>query len=164
MTIELIRVDERLLHGQVLVAWGKRLGLRWYVVADDELAGSPWEQELYTAGLTEGVEASFVDVSAAAAELGRLDRREEPGALLLRHTEALRRLAEAGVLEGKRVNLGCLPAGEGRREAVPYVHLSPGEAEDVRAAIRAGVELRALDVPDAVPVPAEELLEAVDAG
>lgn len=164
MPLELIRVDERLLHGQVVVGWGQRLGLRWYVVADDRLAGSPWEQELYAGGLPEGVEAEFLTVDEAADRLERLEGRPEPGALLVAGTGPLRRLAEAGVLEGRRVNLGCLAADEGRRRVRPYLHLSPSEREDLAAAVRAGVEVHGRDVPSARPVPAREILAAAEGG
>lgn len=161
MPLELIRVDERLLHGQVVVGWGGHLGLLWYVVADDDLAGSAWEQEIYREGLPEGSEAEFVTVEAAADRLQDLEARETPGALVIRSTSALRRLAEAGVLEGRRVNLGCLPAREGRREVRPYLHLNAGEAEDVREVVRRGVEVRARDVPTARALDAEEILDAL---
>jgi mannose/fructose/N-acetylgalactosamine-specific phosphotransferase system component IIB len=49
--IVLFRVDERLIHGQVVVGWGERLHMDRIVVVDDELAGSAWEQELYCLGV-----------------------------------------------------------------------------------------------------------------
>lgn len=160
MPLELIRVDERLLHGQVVVGWGEHLGLEWYVVADDELAGSTWEQEIYREGLPEGAEAAFLTVEEAAGEIDALDARAAPGALLARSTEAVRRLAETGALEGRRVNLGCLPARDDRREVRPYLHLAPGEEEDVRKLARLGAEVRARDVPTTRALDAEEILDA----
>lgn len=161
MPLVLVRVDERLLHGQVVVGWGEHLSLRWYLVADDELAASAWEQEIYTAGLGEGVEAVFLSVDAVADRLPELDRRETAGALLTRSTSAMRRLAERGRLEGRRVDLGCLPAREGRREVRPYLHLDPDEEEDVRRMARRGAEVTARDVPGARPLDAEDLLDAL---
>ncbi len=164
MPLELIRVDERLLHGQVVLGWGERLGLRWYVVADDDLAASAWERELHASGLPEGVETEFVTVDEAAARVGELDDRPGPGALLMAGTAALRRLAEDGALRGRTVNLGCLAADEGRREVCSYLHLSPREADDVRAAVEAGAEVRGRDVPGARAVPARAILDAAGEG
>lgn len=161
MAVELIRIDERLLHGQVVVGWGRRLGLRWYVVADDELAASPWEQEIHAAGLPEGTEARFLTVEEAASEMPALDERPEPGAVLTRGTEQMRRLAERGCLDGRRVNLGCLAGDARRRRALSYVHLAPPEEEDLRAVTGAGATVSARDVPDARPVPLEEVLDAL---
>ena len=44
MSIALFRIDDRLIHGQVVVGWGQPLELRFIVLVDDEVAGSEWEQ------------------------------------------------------------------------------------------------------------------------
>jgi hypothetical protein len=67
--IALFRVDERLIHGQVTVGWGVRLDPVRYLVVDDLLAESDWEQELYRLGTPSGVEVHFLRVAEAAAEL-----------------------------------------------------------------------------------------------
>ena len=59
MPIVLFRVDERLIHGQVVVGWGGPLHADRMVVVDDELAASPWEQELYCLGVPPEIEAAF---------------------------------------------------------------------------------------------------------
>lgn len=158
MTLELIRIDDRLLHGQVVVGWGQRLGLSWYVVVDDELAGSEWEQRLYRDALPEGREAAFVEVDRAVDRFPELSEREGPGALLTRGTRAMRRLAEAEVLAGRRVVVGCLGAGGDRRRALSYVHLSTDEAEDLRRIRALGAEVVALDVPSGRSVSLDDLL------
>jgi PTS system mannose-specific IIB component/fructoselysine and glucoselysine-specific PTS system IIB component len=57
MSIVLFRVDERLIHGQVVVGWGERLHIQQIVVVDDQLRESPWEQELYCLGVPPSVDA-----------------------------------------------------------------------------------------------------------
>jgi PTS system mannose-specific IIB component/fructoselysine and glucoselysine-specific PTS system IIB component len=44
MSIVLFRVDERLIHGQVVVGWGAELHPDRIIVVDDEIAHSQWEQ------------------------------------------------------------------------------------------------------------------------
>ena len=51
VAIELYRIDDRLIHGQVVVGWGQPLDLGFIVLVDDEVAGSEWEQELYRMGV-----------------------------------------------------------------------------------------------------------------
>lgn len=159
--IELIRIDERLLHGQVVVGWGQRLDLDHYVVADDDLAASDWEQDLYAGGLPESATALFLTVEAAAARFRRVDERAGRGALLTRTTAAMRSLAEAGVLEGRAVNVGCLGAGEGRSRALDYVHLRPDEAEDLRAIAERSGPVTARDLPSSPEVDLERILDAL---
>ncbi len=38
MAIELCRIDDRLIHGQVVVGWGQPLDVKFIVLVDDEVA------------------------------------------------------------------------------------------------------------------------------
>ena len=40
MSIVLYRVDDRLIHGQVVVGWGQPLDIGFIVLVDDEVAAS----------------------------------------------------------------------------------------------------------------------------
>lgn len=162
MALDLFRIDERLLHGQVIVGWGTRLGLNRYVVVDDELAVSPWEQDLYSAGLPSGVSVRFLSVADAIVCLPDLVDLPGRGAVLTRSTGSMRALVEARLLEGQRVNVGGLHEGAGRRTALRYVALRPDEADDLRAIALAGVKVSARDLPNSREVGLKELLRAID--
>lgn len=162
MPLDLFRIDERLLHGQVIVGWGMRLGLQRYVVVDDDLAGSEWEQDLYAAGLPPGATVEFLSLAEITDRLPGLIAAPGKGAVLTRSTAAMRAIADAGLLEGRRVNVGGLHEGEGRREALRYVSLRPDEADDLRAMAATGVKVSARDIPTSRQVDLDELLEAVD--
>ncbi len=158
MPLILFRIDERLLHGQVLVGWGSRLGIERYVVVDEALTHSPWEQELYASGLPRGVDALFLPPEEAIARFAELDDGAERGALLTRGTGAMRRLAESGLLRDRKVNVGGLHAGPGREKRLDYVYLGDDEVEDLLAIRPLVAKLTARDLPTAPEVPAERLL------
>lgn len=160
MPVELIRIDERLLHGQVVVGWGEALDLGWYVVVDDELAGSPWEQEIHAAGLPGGVEARFLTLAQAAEAWEELARRPGRGGVLTRDPGTMRALAREGRLEGRRVVLGPMGAGDERRRRLDYVHLSPEEERELRELARLAGEVVARDLPSSPAVGLGELLAA----
>jgi PTS system mannose-specific IIB component/fructoselysine and glucoselysine-specific PTS system IIB component len=162
VTLVLFRIDERLLHGQVIVGWGMRLGIELYVVVDDELAESEWERDLYSAGLPEGTTAEFVSVEQAIDLFGELDARVARGALLTRGTAEMRSLADAGLLSDRRVNLGGLHAAEDRRRVLTYVHLGQDEAEDLEAIHRASNGVTARDLPAGREVDLESLIDVLE--
>ena len=132
MPLELLRIDERLIHGQVLVGWGRPLDLDFYVIVDDLLAESEWEQELWASALADEERAEFLGVDEAARRFDELSARVERGALLTRDTATMRALAERGCLDGRTVNVGGVYAAGGRQKILDYVHLSPEEVEDLR--------------------------------
>lgn len=158
MALDLFRVDERLLHGQVLVGWGQRLGIRRWFVIDDALAASAWEQELYESALPEGVSVEFLPVADAVDRIDELSAPGDAAGLLTRDTATMRRLAERGALEGRRVNIGGLHAGPGRRKVLDYVYLGDPEREDLRELARLGARVSARDLPTAIEVGLDALV------
>ena len=59
MPIVLCRVDDRLVHGQVVIGWGRPLDLHRIVLVDDEVRASPWEQELYRMAAPPEIKVEF---------------------------------------------------------------------------------------------------------
>lgn len=158
MSLALFRVDERLLHGQVLVGWGVRLGIRDYLVVDDRLAASRWEQELYESALAGDAAAEFLTVDQAMRRLPELEGGGRPVAVLTRDTATMRRLAEGGALHGRRVNIGGLHDAPGRRKVLDYVYLGESERDDLAEIADHGARVTARDLPMAREVGLEELL------
>jgi PTS system mannose-specific IIB component/fructoselysine and glucoselysine-specific PTS system IIB component len=162
MSLVLFRIDERLLHGQVIVGWGMRLGIDYYVVVDDDLAGSEWEQDIYSAGLSDRTTTEFVPVEEAVARFEELDGKKGRGALLTRGTAEMRRLAEAGALRDRRVNLGGLHATGDRRRALTYVHLTHSELEDLKVIQEASTGVTARDLPTGKEVTLAGLIDVLE--
>lgn len=159
MPIVLLRVDERLIHGQVVVGWGGALGFRRIVVVDDAIAGSDWEQELYALAVPPEMEARFVGVEAARAEIPALRGDPDDTVVLFRDVATLARVAEAGALDGEEVNLGGIHHAAGRTRVLPYLFLDDGDRDRLRAVAGRGVRISARDLPASRRVPLEELLE-----
>lgn len=158
MPVVLYRVDERLIHGQVVVGWGSRLHPDLIVVVDDELAASPWEQELYGLGLPPGLEAEFVGVDAARARIDEWRAGDRRVILLTRDIETMRRLARDGRMRGEQVNIGGIHHTQGRRAVLPYVYLRDDEERGLEALEGEGVEVSARDLPGSRRVGLSELL------
>lgn len=160
MGILLLRVDERLIHGQVTVGWGSALHPDRYVVVDDRLAGEAWEQEIHALGVPEEAEARFRDVASARGELAEL-RADTVGTLLLtRDLDHMVRLAAGRALAGETVQLGGLHHAEGRREVLPWLFLDAGDRERIRTLEGEGVRVVAQDLPGTPPIPAARWLDA----
>ncbi|HEU4631822.1 MAG TPA: PTS sugar transporter subunit IIB [Gemmatimonadaceae bacterium] len=158
MGIELYRIDDRLIHGQVVVGWGQPLDIAFLVLVDDEVAASDWEQELYRMGVPPGMTVNFESVASAAEALPRYRADRRRGILLTADIDTMRRLAEAAEIPA--VNLGGIHHRAGRAQRLRYVFLSDEEAEALRALQRRGVTVTAQDVPAARVVPLDEVLAA----
>lgn len=158
MPILLFRVDERLIHGQVVLGWGGRLGATRYLVIDDAIAGRTWEQELYRLALPPGSEALFLGVSEARDRLPEFRGSEIRTILLTRDPATMTAIARNGTLAGEEVNLGGLHHSEGRCRVLPWLFLSEADRSEIARLLEEGVQVVARDVPGSSPVSAEDLL------
>lgn len=158
MPIALYRIDDRLIHGQVVVGWGQPLELRFIVLVDDEVAESEWEQELYRMGVPPEMTVHFLSVSAAAQALPAFQLDERPGIVLVGDIGTMTRLVEQSQHSIHAVNVGGVHHSPSRTPRLRYVFLSPAEEDGLRAIERLGVDVSAQDVPGARAVPLNELL------
>ena len=162
MAIELFRIDDRLIHGQVVVGWGQPLDVHFIVLVDDAVASSEWEQELYRMGVPPEMEVRFLSVSDAAAHLDEYRTEPRAGILLTGDIATMSRLvAGAGVRD---VKVGGIHHRSGRVHHLRYVFLTPDEQRALRDIAAQGAVVTAQDVPAARAVPLEELLAAREGG
>lgn len=159
MPIALLRIDERLIHGQVVVGWGERFHVERILVVDDDLKASGWEQELYRLGVPPHVEAIFMSVAEAREVFPEWRADPDRIFLLVRDVDTLARLAEDDLLEGLEVNLGGIHSAPGRHKVLPYLYLSDAELVDLRRIADAGIVITARDVPASRAVPLAELTD-----
>lgn len=159
MSIELYRIDDRLIHGQVVVGWGQPLGLRFIVLVDDDVAASDWEQELYRMGVPPSMEVYFHSVAEMSSALQGYRDDARPGMLLVARVETMQELVRQNP-EIMRVNVGGVHHAEGRSQRLRYVFLTADEENVLRDLQQQRVEVTAQDVPSARPVPLDELLAA----
>ena len=157
MAIELYRIDDRLVHGQVVVGWGQPLNLTFVVLVDDAIASSDWEQELYRMGAPPEIEVKFESVESALVNLAAYQARPDRGILLTGDIETMRQLVDrSGAI--RQVNLGGIHHKSGRSARLRYVFLSPDEETALRDLAARGIAITAQDVPATTPVPLEQVL------
>lgn len=161
MGIQLYRIDDRLIHGQVVVGWGQPHNIRFLVLVDDLVASSDWEKELYRMAVPPEMEIYFADVDAAIGDHARYASDPRPGILITGDIASMLRLVK-GVKAIGSVNLGGIHHRAGRAEKVRYVFLTPDEEDQLRALEASGVEVTAQDVPTARARPLAEVLEGGD--
>ena len=146
MTLKLVRVDDRLIHGQVVAIWLKALNARRIVIVDDRTAKDDFLKEVITYAAPAGVAVEILGLEEGSARLGQLVDDPEPVFVLMRSPVTALRLREAGVAFPV-LNVGGIGAGPGRKPLYRNVSASPEELEAMRALERMGtsVELRIVE-------------------
>jgi PTS system N-acetylgalactosamine-specific IIB component len=149
--IALVRVDNRLLHGQILEAWIPRLGVAEVVVGDDDAAAS----DLARAAMTLCVPPDLPVRVFAVKDVPWTDLAAAPRRVLVlvRDVAALRAARADGLSPAlaPRVNLGNVHFGPGRRPVTPSVFLAEAELAELRELAAAGFAIEARAIPSEPP-------------
>ena len=153
MSLALVRVDDRLIHGQVLLGWGPALEPARYVVVDDGLAADPFERVLLEASAS-GTPVEVLAIDLAAPRLAALALAPEPTVVLVRALPEAARLAAAMARNGalpQAINLGGLHYAPGKTRVHDAVYLDHADRAALAALAALGVRIVVQDVPATRP-------------
>jgi len=131
------RVDDRLIHGQVVVAWGQRMRPQRIWVVDDAAAANAWERDLLATAAPDA-EVRVVTVAAMAAAWAE-ERQAAGGAfLLVRNLATALALVDAGA-PIERFTLGGLHYAPGKTKVNEYIYLDGADRARARTLLARGV-------------------------
>jgi D-glucosaminate-specific PTS system IIB component len=139
------RVDDRLIHGQVTVAWRRHLSYKAIWIVDDALGEDPFLGETLRLAAPQGVEVEVYTVAATAAALQA--RAPERLLLLFRGPGAALGLVEAGIALPQLV-VGNLAPSPGSRRAMRSIALNAAQVAALDALAAHGVRIIFQPTPD----------------
>jgi PTS system mannose-specific IIB component len=146
MTLKLVRVDDRLIHGQVVAIWLKALHAKRILIVDDRTARDEFLREVLMLAAPPGVPVEVLDLAAGTERAHELVSDPEPVFVIMRSPITALRLREAGV-DFPLLNVGGIGAGPGRKPLYRNISASPEELEAMRQleAMGTRVELRIVE-------------------
>jgi PTS system mannose-specific IIB component len=159
--ISLVRVDNRLIHGQVVEAWLPHLKVTRVVVADDEAANSELTRAAMGLAVQPDIEVKILPV--AEVDFAALAADSTKTLVLVRDVAQLLLARERG-LGNAPVNLGNVHHRADRRAVTPSVFLSLEELSGLKLLSESGVEVEARAVPNERAVTLAELHERFGKG
>ncbi|MBI4056939.1 MAG: PTS sugar transporter subunit IIB [Elusimicrobia bacterium] len=145
MPIVLVRIDDRLIHGQVVEGWIPYLGATQVVVVSDAIAQDHAQQVLMRLALPDSVELKVLGLEAAATQLNSSSASTRTLVLAPSPTEILGLIQQG--LSIKRVNVGGMHYSAGRVQLGKAIFLTPEDQQAFREMVQRGVALEAKAVP-----------------
>lgn len=150
-----VRVDDRLIHGQVIMGWVPFLRPGRIVVVSAEVAADTVATQAMAMGVPEEVEFHVFSPHAAAAGIAGLE--PAPTLLVVASPVDLLPLARAGASLGT-INLGGMRY-EGGAEFTSDLFLRPADIEAFGELIGMGFEIERKMIPSAPGEPLAKLME-----
>ena len=152
MSLRLVRVDDRLIHGQVVAVWLRAIGADRIVIVDDTVARDDFLVEVLTLAAPSGVTVEVHDVATGAPRVAELAAGPEAVFVLVKTPLAALALRRAGVVFDV-LNVGGMGAGPGRRSLYRTISASDEEREAFREIEAMGTAVEIRIVVDDRPIP-----------
>ncbi len=144
----LVRIDNRLIHGQIIETWIPYTGAKIVIVADDALAADDLQQEIMSLAIPQTVESIFVSIEGLAAEVEKIGSANSSSILVLfSNCPDAKRAFECG-FGFEVLNIGNVHYSPGKKQISPSVALSDDDESCLKLLSKKGVELDFRCVPN----------------
>lgn len=154
--IVLTRIDERLIHGQVITSWTKIVDVNTIVIVDDASANNSFLKRILFAAAPKNIELKVCTLEDAIDYL-KGDQENERVMIMAKVPRPILELIQAGI-SLTEVNLGNMGGAANRKRFNLNVNASDAEIEDFKAIINSGVSIYAQMVPSDSKVDLQKLL------
>lgn len=145
--IALFRIDDRLIHAQVVIGWGRRLRPDRIIVADDAVAGNDWEKDLYMTAATKDIKVSILSIDDTLEQIKGGVFKLEKVILLVRGPREALALLDGG-LETTEINVGGMHYSEGKQKILDNVYVDDSDRMALRELVKKGLTLEARALPE----------------
>lgn len=144
--IQLLRVDHRLIHGQVALSWTNSIKADCILVANDTVVNDALQKATLKMACPHNIKVVIKTVkdSIAAIQAGKTDKYKL--FIVVASIDDAYQLIQA-IPEIKRLNLGGTKAREGTKNISKAINLLPQEEEQLKELASAGVSVEIQQVP-----------------
>ncbi|MBN2184313.1 MAG: PTS sugar transporter subunit IIB [Candidatus Krumholzibacteriota bacterium] len=144
--LKLFRIDDRLVHAQVVLGWGREIRPDRILVADDFVAADEWERNIYTSAVPSEMKISILSLREAVDQLKTGIFDSERVILLVKGPKDALRLLELG-LRIEEINVGGMHFSEGKEKILDNVYIDEDDRKALREMVKLGVTLEARALP-----------------
>jgi len=147
--VTLVRIDNRLIHGQIIETWLPFTGAKTVVVANDALAVDVLQQEIMSLAIPQIVESIFISIEDLAPAIESLYSVKDPASVLVLFSNCsdAKRAFDCG-FGFDVLNIGNVHYSPGKKQISPSVALSDDDESCLRQLSKKGVDLDFRCVPN----------------
>lgn len=144
--IKALRIDHRLVHGQVAFTWTHFLSATRIIVIDDKAAGDDFQKMALNMAKPAGVKLNVFSVEKALERAEKIDSLNDTVFIIFGGTkEASRYITGHPIF--KELNLGGITKKDGSTQYGEVVYLTKEEEEDLRKVQQTGCRLFIQQLP-----------------
>ena len=139
--IKFIRIDHRLLHGQVVFSWSKSLQINRILVVNDEFKKMSLELSK-----PQGIKLNIFTVENTLTKISKIEALSENIMMIFGNTKDVRQFCES-YSNVKEINYGGIIKKEGSKQFSNAIFLTENEIEDAKVLKSMGIKQFMQQVP-----------------
>lgn len=151
MAISFIRIDDRIIHGQVVTRWMSERACDGVVAVDDPSANNPTLSKVLKGAVPKPLKGFVMTVDRTAMKWPEIVGSKKNYFLIAKTPETLVRLYDAGadfIACQSVLNVGPMSARDGAEKIGPNVAVTPGEHAAFERLAELGMDIQFKLVPD----------------
>lgn len=149
MKIKLMRTDDRLIHGQVMVRWVSHLQVKKIVIFDDEIASDSMLTNIFELACPQGVDLIISKISDAESIKEKISGKEENTIILTRSPIVMEKVIDADFTSDLGYNIGPMSNKPHTTKLASFCYLLDEEVNALKTIHEKGFDIFVQTVPDA---------------
>jgi PTS system mannose-specific IIB component len=145
MEISFVRIDDRLIHGQIATIWSKEIGCNRIMACSDEVAKDDLRKQLLLQVALKGIKAYVIPIEAAIKACKDPKYDNFKTLLLFTNPADVLRMIEGGV-NIKSVNVGGMCYKAGKKQITGAISVNDKDIESFKKLYEKGIELEVRQV------------------
>jgi PTS system mannose-specific IIB component len=157
--IVLGRIDDRLIHGQVVEGWVNYLKATCIFVADDRVASNVFQRSIMELSVPQGLKVAIGRVEDICGQLRTAELNADRIILLFSNPADVLRAVKSG-LNCRVINIGGMHYVPGKRKLMDVLAVDEEDLAALKEIAANGIKVNIQTVPTQRPVPLEKVFTA----
>lgn len=154
MAINMIRVDDRLIHGQIVAAWVKSLGLERIWIIDDATANDNFLKNVMKMVAPPGIDFNVNSMEEIGSVAKAYDEDDKKTIVLVKYPYVAEQLFNAGI-SFRELQVGGIGASAERKKVYKNISMTDDELETCKRMKESGINVYMQVTPDDKQIPIE---------
>lgn len=142
-----IRIDDRLIHGQVATMWSNKLGVTRLMVVNDEVANNDIQKQVLRMAVPAGIASSIISTETAIKNIIAGKYEGQNVLLIVKSPVDLLAFLDNQLLL-KNVNVGNMSSRKHTIVLRPNISVTEEERQAFEKLLDAGIEITTVMTPD----------------
>lgn len=146
MSIKVVRIDDRLIHGQIVQGWLKTVQVDKILVVSDEVANDEMQQILMSMAVPSSVKLVIKNIKEASYDLSNGVFDNDKLMILFSNPQDVVRVIDNGI-SFQSINVGGMHYSHGKKQLLANLSVDKNDVKSFLKLLSSGIELESRALP-----------------